>query len=128
MARRVSETLYFVRDLDRAIQFYTQKVGYTLQHRYDWGFAIVSVDGHGNLGLMLETEWEREYPDDDSLPRPRMAIQTDQFEEDLHHLRQMGVPTSSVQGKPGGRRAVSFFDPEENAVLLWSDPEDSMES
>lgn len=126
MATRLSETIYFVRDLDEAIQFYTHQVGFKLDERYDWGFAVLS-SGNAKLGLMLESLWEREYPDEDELPKARIALQTNDFDGELRRLRSMSVPLGTVHGEHGKRQAVTFSDPDENAIYLWSDPEEPME-
>lgn len=126
MARRLTETLYFVRSMDEAIQFYTQQVGFSLEERYDWGFAVISVDGQSRIGLVLESEWEREYPDEDSLPKPRIAIQTDDFAGEIHRLRNMNVPIGTIKGGTGERQSVTFFDPDENPVFMWADPQERM--
>jgi predicted enzyme related to lactoylglutathione lyase len=126
MAIRISETIYFVQDLDTAIKFYTEKVGFKLEQRYDWGFAVVEAPG-GNLGLMQESEWEREYPDNNLRPQPRIALQTDDFDGEISRLMSTGVEFGTVNGNPGGRQSVTFNDSDENVVYLWSDPEESME-
>jgi len=128
MARRLTETLYFVRDMDEAIQFYTQQVGFNVEQRFDWGFAVLTVDGSHRLGLVLESEWEREYPDEDSLPRPRIAIQTDDFAGEMHRLRNSGIPFGTIRGDRGKRQSVTFFDPDENPVFLWADPDEPLVS
>src|SRR2546423_14595259 len=126
MARRLTETLYFVRNMDDAIQFYTQQVGFAVDERFDWGFPVLTVDGDNRLGLVLESEWEREYPDEDELPRPRIAIQTDDFHAELYRLQNSGVPIGTIKGEKGKRQSVTFFDPDENPVFLWADPEEKL--
>ena len=121
MALRVTETMIFVRDLDEAIRFQTEKLGFRLEQRFDWGFAYIDMGGH-RLGLMLESKWQREYPDDEGLPRPRVSLETDDLDAVLHHLHQRGVRYSTVQGHEGATRAVTFYDDDGNPFFLWSDP------
>ena len=128
MARRLTETLYFVRNMDDAIQFYTQQVGFAVEQRFDWGFTVLTVDGDNRLGLVLESEWEREYPDEDELPRPRIAIQSDNFHAELNRLRMHGIPFGTIRGEAGTRQSVTFFDPDENPVFLWADPAEPLVS
>lgn len=125
MSFRLSETLYFVRDMDDAIRFYTEQIGFTLEQRYDWGFAVLNADG-SCIGLMLESAWDREFPDTDELPKPRIALQTDDFDTQVHRLRTLGVAMGTVNGHHGGRQTVTFCDLDENPIFLWSDPEEPM--
>lgn len=127
MATRVSETMIFVRDMDEAIRFYTQQVGFKLVKRFDWGFAYLDMDGKSTLGLMLESKWQREYPDTDELPAPRVALQTDDFDHEIARLKNNGVHMGVVKGEPGGHRAVNFWDVDENAFFLWTDPTEPMD-
>ena len=126
MAIRLSETIYFVRNLDDAIKFYTEFIGFKLESRYDWGFAVLDVDGKSKVALMLESEWDREYPDEDLLPCPRVAIQTDDFDATIRNLRAHRIDLGTVKGEPGARQTVTFIDPDQNPIFLWSDPEEPM--
>jgi len=126
MARRVSETIIFVEDMDEALQFYTGCVGFTLEKRNDWGFTVLKMDDKTRLGLMLASAWDREYPDDDQLPKARVALQTDDFEGEIAKLRRSAVEIGTIKGEPGGRQAVTFTDPDGNPFFLWTDPEESM--
>ncbi len=125
MATRISETIYFVRDFEAAIAFYTQKVGFALEQRYDWGFAVLSAPG-GKIGIMLESHWDREFPDDDQIPRTRVAIQTDDFSGEIARLIKEGVQLGGIHGEPGQRQTVTFYDNDYNLFFLWSDPSESM--
>jgi catechol 2,3-dioxygenase-like lactoylglutathione lyase family enzyme len=127
MARRISETIYFVGDMDEAVRFYTEQLGFTLEERHDWGFTTLSLEGKGCIGLMLSSAWERELPDTDDLPRPRIAIQTDDFAGELHRLRSTAIRMSSINGEKGGRQSLTFLDADDNPIFLWFDPEESME-
>jgi catechol 2,3-dioxygenase-like lactoylglutathione lyase family enzyme len=127
MAIRVSETLYFVRDMDAAIRHYTEVLGFKLIEKDEWGFAVLDVDGTSKLGLILETAWEREFPDEDELPTPRLAIQTDDFAGEVHRLKALGVPFNTIRGEKGQRQSVTFYDHDENMIYLWSDPVETME-
>jgi len=125
MAIRISETIYFVQDIDSALAFYTGKVGFTLDQRYPWGFAVLNAPG-GKIGLMEEGAWDREYPDTNLKPQPRVAIQTDDFEAETERLIKAGVGLGSIKGEPGKRQSVTFFDSDENLFYLWYDPEESL--
>lgn len=118
---RVSETMVFVRSLDEAIRFYTHQVGFKLLERYDWGFAILEMDGQHKLGLMLESAWDREYPDDDTLPKPRVALRTTDLGADVRKLKEAGVHVGPVRETEAGSHSVVFWDEDSNPWFLWSE-------
>lgn len=122
MAIRVSETMLFVRDLDEAIRFYTHQVGFQLLEKFDWGFAYLMMPGGHRLGIMLESVWTREYPDDENLPHPRVALQTDDLDVEIRRLLEAGVRVGEVRGEEGSQRSVVFWDSDENTFFLWHDP------
>lgn len=119
---RVSETMVFVRDLDEAIRFYTHQVGFELLERHEWGFAYLLMPGGHRLGLMLDSAWTREYPDDENLPHPRVALQTDDLEGEIKRLHEAGVHVGPVRGEQGEQRATVFWDSDGNSFFLWADP------
>jgi predicted enzyme related to lactoylglutathione lyase len=122
MAIRVSETMLFVGDLDEAIRFYTQSLGWKLEERFDWGFAYINIDGSHRLGLMLASAWTRDFADGEGLPQPRVALQTDDFDAEHARLAQAGVHMGAITESEGGVRAVNFVDTDNNVFFLWYDP------
>lgn len=122
MSMRVSETMIFVHDFDKAVHFYVEHVGFKLKEKHDWGFALLYMDDTHLLGIMDEAKWTRQYPDDDGLPRPRVAIQTDDFEGEMARLKAAGVHMGAPVGKAGETQSVNFWDEDENAFFLWCEP------
>lgn len=126
MSLRVNDTMIFVRDMDEAVRFYTHKLGFKLEKQFDWGFAYIDMGGGSRLGLMLESKWNREYPDDEGLPKPRISFETDNFEEVLEMFHRKGIQHSTIMGHDGATRAVNFFDEDGNAFFVWNDPNSRM--
>lgn len=113
--------MVFVHNLEDAIRFYTQQVGFKLIKQHDENFATLDIDGTHRLGLMLEDGWVREYPDDDSHPRPRVSLQTSDLDEEIGRLKRNGVRVSAVMGEGPGLRGVNFWDSDGNPFFLWTD-------
>jgi catechol 2,3-dioxygenase-like lactoylglutathione lyase family enzyme len=121
MAIRVTETIYYCRDLDRAVEFYQSKLGYTLIEKEDWGWACLSVDGVARVGLLLESVIRTPGELGDEMPQPRLAIKTDAIEAEIERLKANGVKVDELKGDPGTMRAVNFFDEDGNRFFLWDD-------
>lgn len=121
MARRVSETMYFVRDLDAAIEFYTVRMGCELTEKHEWGFAVVELPGGQRLGLCQVQEFEPTWKPGDPMPAPRVAIQTTDIEADHMLMTRAGVQSTEPKGDPGAIRYLSITDPDGNLIFLWDD-------
>jgi catechol 2,3-dioxygenase-like lactoylglutathione lyase family enzyme len=123
MAIRVSDTTYFVSNIDDAINFYTQKLGFRVSEKFEWGFAYIEVDGKHRIGLMSTASWADDFPGDKDL-RPRVSLQSNDFDADVKRLQAAGVKLGKVAGVKGKPRGVVVFDNDENPIFLWTDPKD----
>lgn len=117
MAMTVSETIYYVRDLDAAVSFYAEKLGWRLIERAEWGWAQFDVDGSARVGLLAESVG----PGGTQFPCPRLGLKTDDLEAEIAGLRKAGVRVDEPVGDPGGTRATTFHDSDGNAFFLWSE-------
>lgn len=120
MAIRISETIYYVHDLDKGVQFYQDKLGFTLIEKQDWGWALFEAHG-GKIGLLTEAVWRQAGEDYEGMPRPRVAFQTDDIEGEVAKLKQAGVEVGEYHGKSESMRAVTFRDLCCNEYFLWDD-------
>ena len=59
MSSWITSTLVFVRDVDASIRFYVDKLGFTLNMRYEKeGRALVAGVSHGDgCALLLTSQW-----------------------------------------------------------------------
>ena len=113
-----------VSDLDRAIAFYRDVLGFELQHRYGDQAAFLSAGGyHHHIGL---NTWESKggsppppgttglyhvairYPDRQTLARA------------VKHVVEAGVPLSGASDH-GVSEAIYFKDPDQNGIELYRD-------
>jgi catechol 2,3-dioxygenase-like lactoylglutathione lyase family enzyme len=113
---------YLVSDVDAAVEFWTQRLGFELEARYGPPFAIVRRDG---LTVWLSgpgSSAARPMPDG-SRPAPggwnRIVLEVEAIETLLAELRAAGVRFRSelVRG-PGGAQVV-LEDPDGNPVELF---------
>jgi catechol 2,3-dioxygenase-like lactoylglutathione lyase family enzyme len=113
---------YLVENVDDAVSFYTQQLGFTLEERMGPAFAIVSRDG---LRLWLAgplSSAARPMPDG-TKPEPggwnRLVVEVPDIKVETARLRDAGVRFRGdiVEG-PGGSQIV-FEDPSGNAVEMF---------
>lgn len=121
MFRRALETLYYVSDLDAAIEEYTSQLGFRLIHVEEWGFAFLDADGgNGRVGLFSTEVFYKENPDErEGFPRPRMVFNVANLQEEIAALKRKGVKVSGISGTKGGTRSACFYDSDGNAFFMW---------
>lgn len=118
----VATVRYQIRDIGRAIDFYTKHLGFALEHRAGDAFAMVS---RGALHLVLSgpgSSGARPMPDG----RPqepggwnRIILYIPDLDAQVARLRQAGVRfRNTVEQGPGGRQ-IQLEDPDGNAVELY---------
>ena len=110
-ALRFDCVYYYVSDLDRAIAFYTEILGFHLSSRD----AVARFMVDGVLVELVPTA------DPDLLSgrgNGRLTLATDEIQSDVQQLRSRGVSVSEVQVVSNGRLA-SLRDPDGNELALW---------
>lgn len=113
---------YLVDDVDAAVGFYTEKLGFELKARWGPPFAMVS---RGDLTLWLsgpESSAARPMPDGEQ-PEPggwnRLVIEVDDVDADVEVLKQAGVRfRNEIITGPGGKQIV-LEDSAGNPVELF---------
>lgn len=113
---------YLVRDVDEAVNFYTQHLGFSLEER--WGPALAIVR-RGDLRLWLSgpaSSAARQMPDG-RRPGPggwnRLVIEVPDLSGTIASLKNAGVKfRSAVVTGPGGRQAL-LEDPSGNPIELF---------
>lgn len=113
---------YLVNDVDEAIAFYTERLGFSLDQQMGPAFAIVERDG---LSLWLagpKSSAARAMPNGRK-PKPggwnRLVLEVDDLDAEMTALKNAGVPfRSDVVTGPGGRQ-ILLEDPDGNPVELF---------
>ncbi len=113
---------YMVDDVDAAVGFYTQNLGFSLLTNFAPAFADVS---RGNLRLLLAgptSSAGRPMPDGQK-PGPggwnRIHLLVDDIEAEVARLRGAGVPfRSDIVRGPGGSQ-ILMEDPAGNPIELF---------
>jgi catechol 2,3-dioxygenase-like lactoylglutathione lyase family enzyme len=124
MALRVSETTYFVQEIEKAIGFYTDAMGFRLADQFEWGFAYLDVDGKSRIGLMTRESWTEDFERDKDGFCPRLALQSNSFKKDLDRMKKGGAKMGPIQGDEGKTQGCMVWDPDGNPIFVWTDPQD----
>ena len=114
---------YIVRDVDAAIQFYTEHLDFELVMHPAPGFAALK---HGNLRLLLNAPGAggagASMPDGSS-PEPggwnRFQIQVEELRATVEKLRTKGVSFRSEIIEGNGGRQILAEDPSGNPIELF---------
>jgi len=117
---------YIVDDVDAAVAFYTEQLGFEVEMHAPAGFAMLDRD---DLRLMLNRPGAggAGQPDDAGHPPEpggwgRFQVQVADLDAELSRLTEAGVRVrTSVVSGGGGRQAV-IEDPSGNAIELFEPP------
>jgi glyoxylase I family protein len=116
---------YQIRDVDRAIAFYTEYLGFQLTQRAGAVFATVS---RGALHLLLsgpQSSGSRPMPDgrrQESGGWNRIVLYVKEIDATITSLRKAGARfRNEVEVGPGGKQ-IQFEDPDGNPIELHEAP------
>ena len=113
---------YQVKDVSRAIAFYTERLGFKLEHQHLPQFAAVSCDGFMILLTGPGASGSRSLPGGQSQEPGgwnRIVLQTLNFTECVAALKQAGVHfRNDILSGPGGSQ-VQIEDPDGNPIELF---------
>ncbi|WP_343714798.1 VOC family protein [Inquilinus sp.] len=113
---------YIVRDVDQAVAFYTESLGFRLQQQFGPAMAILERDGLTLWVAGPAASASRPMPDG-SRPEPggwnRFVLQVDDLPTLVADLRGRGVRfRNDIVTGPGGRQ-ILCEDPSGNVVELF---------
>jgi glyoxylase I family protein len=113
---------YQVKDVNRSLEFYTQKLGFKLDHKRPPAFAQVSS---GNLKLILSgpgASGSRPMPDGQAQASGgwnRVILQVADLSSRIEALNKAGLHfRNGMEAGPGGRQ-ILLEDPDGNPIELF---------
>ncbi len=116
---------YQVKDVDRALAFYTERLGFAIQHRAGPQFAAVT---RGSLRLILSgpgSSGSRALPDGRTQEPGgwnRFLLDVNDLESEVQKLRAAGVRfRNDIESGPGGTQ-IQIEDPDGNPIELHQPP------
>ena len=123
MKLKREDAVYYVQNLDAAIAFYEQKLGFKLKFKEDWGFALIEVSEDDYIGLMTVANYQKEFPEHADDLRPRTVFRAEDLDYEVERLKSNGVRVSNVFGESGGPRSALFWDLDNNPYYMYSLPD-----
>ena len=113
---------YQVTDVNRAVAFYTERLGFTLRHAQPPAFASVSLDdvqvllsGPGASGSRAMPDGQKQQPGGWN----RVVLEVSDLTSCIAAFRKAGVHfRNEMETGPGGRQ-IQVDDPDGNAIELF---------
>ena len=120
--KHVHGVRYQVKDVARAVTFYTQRLGFTLKHQQLPAFAAVSLQGVDILLSGPGASGSRQMPDGQQ-QQPggwnRIVLKVTDLPACIAALKHAGVTLrNEMEAGPGGRQ-IQIEDPDGNPVELF---------
>jgi glyoxylase I family protein len=119
---RVWAVRYIVTDVERAIAFYTEHLGFTLEQQQGKAFARVSKDGFGLILSGPGSSGARALPDGRQAEPGgwnRLVLQVKDLPSVISTMKQAGLRLrSEIVSGPGGQQ-VQLEDPDGNPIELF---------
>lgn len=119
---RFAAVRYQVKDIDRSVQFYTQRLGFHLEQQFGTAFAKVS---HGSFILWLSgpaSSGSRPMPDGRTQEPGgwnRFALQVDDLDSRVASMKKTGLHfRNDIETGPGGKQ-IQLDDPDGNPIELF---------
>lgn len=113
---------YQVKDVARSIDFYTQHLGFKLEHKQLPAFAALSLDG---LPLLLSgpgASGSRPLPNGETQEPggwTRIVLRVDDLPSCIAAFKKAGLQfRNEMEAGPGGKQ-VQLFDPDGNPIELF---------
>lgn len=120
--RNVHGVRYQVKDVARAVRFYTEQLGFTLKHKQLPAFANVSLGGVDILLSGPGASGSRPMPD--GAPQEpggwnRIVLKVSDLPGLIAELTKAGLPfRNEMETGPGGRQ-IQLEDPDGNPIELF---------
>ena len=113
---------YQTKDVQRAVDFYTRHLGFTLEHQQLPAFAAVTwrdftllLSGPGASGSRPMPDGRQQDPGGWN----RVVLRVSNVERAIETLKQAGVPfRNQIESGPGGRQ-IQIEDPDGNPIELF---------
>ena len=119
---RVHGIRYQTRDLDRAVAFYTQHLGFTLKHQQGSAFASVSCDGLDVLLSGPGSSGARPLPDGQQQTPGgwnRLVLAVSDLASIVSAMKARGLSfRNDLLEGPGGKQ-IQLLDPDGNHIELF---------
>ena len=119
--RTIAAVRYQIKDVDRAIRFYTEALGFKLESKAGTAFAMVSrgqlqlvLSGPGSSGARPMPDGRQQEPGGWN----RIILYVASLDAHIQKLKAVGTPfRNTVEVGPGGKQ-IQIEDPDGNPIEL----------
>jgi catechol 2,3-dioxygenase-like lactoylglutathione lyase family enzyme len=112
MFKKLSHTMMYVTNLDRAVKFYTDKLNFKVRFHHPEAFASLYNEAMNCRLDLHPTEADSK----DVGFGPIVYFASENIDRDLSLLKSMGVKTGEAKSVVGSPRFATFWDSEGNAL------------
>jgi catechol 2,3-dioxygenase-like lactoylglutathione lyase family enzyme len=112
MFKKLSHPMMFALDLERAVEFYTTKLGFNVNFHHKGGYASLF---HPTMNCRLDLHPSEANSKDVGFG-PMIYFTTDNLDRDVILLKEKAVKVGEPKTEGGSHRFVTFWDSEGNAL------------
>lgn len=112
------ETLYYVDDLERAVDWYTRYLGLEASTRHGEAYTALQLDEGRTLGLMNLADWFDTPAEGIKLP-PRLSLMVFDIAAEHARLAEAGIDVGVLKESGEGLKWFSFQDPDGVWMTCW---------
>lgn len=116
-------TSVIVSNMDKAVKFYVEKLGFKPPEEFDPASAYTTLRAAGGLIVLVRSPWVQPDQKPGNCKSLSIGIAVDYVENDMKELQSKGVtfnPPNIVISEPF--RFAFFTDPDKNPLYLVSGP------
>lgn len=114
MFKRLSHPMFYVTDLERAVDFYTSKLGFIISFHHPKSYASLF---HKDMTCRLDLHPTEAQTRDIGFG-PLVYFTTSDMDRDLARLKENGIKVGEPRREGNSPRFATFWDSEGNALGL----------
>jgi catechol 2,3-dioxygenase-like lactoylglutathione lyase family enzyme len=121
---QVVEVLHYAADVDKAIEFYEEKLGWPVIWRSPGNMAMLDAGGVYQLTIVA-AKWAPDWAEGGPVPRPQLALESKDLRADIALLESRGLTGLSIGGDPASMLTSAIMDPAGIELFVWQDTTDA---
>lgn len=124
LSLQVIEVLHYAADVDQAIEFYRDQLGWPVIWQSPGNMAMLDAGGVYQLTLVA-AKWTPGWQNGQSVPGPQLALESQDLKADLALLEERGLTGLEIGGDPASMLTSAITDPAGIELFVWQDTTDA---